>query len=97
MPVSVKDPRLLGQGIDVSFSSLDASANSGMIPLPVWHHQVYPADQLLVIPSEKMKAPQDMKDWMTRFARFIGLPDSGERHCSRHGLFNGSPALCPRR
>mmetsp|Transcript_18114 Transcript_18114/g.50899 ORF Transcript_18114/g.50899 Transcript_18114/m.50899 type:complete len:190 (+) Transcript_18114:2384-2953(+) len=39
--------------------------------------KVYPAHQMLIIPSEKMKVPQDMKDSMARFAQFLGLPDSG--------------------
>jgi len=53
--------------------------------------QVYPAHQMLIIPSEKMKVPQDMKDSMARFAQFLGLPDSGPR--VHHDLiFKSSPA-----
>jgi hypothetical protein len=59
-------------------------------PSPLYP-QVYPAEQLLVIPSEKMKAPQDMKDSMMRFANFIGLPDSGERRCRTALLVPHSP------
>jgi len=53
--------------------------------------KVYPAHQMLIIPSEKMKVPQDMKDSMARFAQFLGLPDSGPR--VHHDLiFKSSPA-----
>mmetsp|Transcript_25146 Transcript_25146/g.81887 ORF Transcript_25146/g.81887 Transcript_25146/m.81887 type:complete len:839 (+) Transcript_25146:3-2519(+) len=53
--------------------------------------KVYPAEQLLVIPSERLKEAGDMKDTMGRFARFMGLSDSGaEVHNDL--IFKSSPA-----
>ena len=55
--------------------------------------QVYPAEQLLVIPSERLKEAGDMKHTMGRFARFMGLSDSGAEDVVRLSQAPSQPVV----
>ncbi len=53
--------------------------------------KVYPTSSLLVIPSEHLKDPNDMKRVMQSFARFVGLPEEGPK-VHHDIIFKASPA-----
>ena len=52
---------------------------------------VYPPEAMLIIASEHMKQAAMMQNTMMRFARFLGLPDSGPR-VHHEFVFKASPA-----